>query len=421
MCSWPSGSIKDFPPLNPADFNAVPVTLYVWIDGFNPPPMTDPKADPKAEPVKKAEPIKLEFGRTDGDTIYVRRTLPGPNGAVNAFTLPATIKVGAGTETVEVLPAVTKSRLDLLDRSLPSFSDTTRITVAGANNYVLARDEKPDPSTKEILWRFAAPDTRVGQVADGKSVRDDIMYFLGNASSHIGRFVDETPSPEKLAEWGLAPTPRLKATIALPSDPTAPKQIVFEFGKDTADPNFVYARVEGKVPVFTLSRSVFDKLVTVDLRDRVIARAMPPAQVNKVKLKGWGGIEMLFEKNAAGVWEAKPPTPATFAVDPAKVSAFVELVARMQAQTFEKGPAEGKHGFGDAKTAFEATLSWPGGAYSVTLGARSTAAHRTTPRPRGWTERTRCSRSRPPRTSPTRTQPPASRSNRRRSPCSAID
>jgi hypothetical protein len=350
-------SINGFPPPNPANFATVAATLFVWVDGFNPP------SAPGAEPVKKSEPVKLEFGRKEGDNVHVRRTRPG--GVVNEFTVPATLKVGTGTETADVLATVSKTRLDLLDRSLPSFADATRIAVSGAANYAIAQDEKPAPGG-ERLWRFVAPDPRAGKVADAATVRNDILYYLANASSQFGRFVDEAPSPPKLAEYGFTPNPRLKVAIDVPG--AATKQIVYELGKD-ADANHVYARVSGKTPVFTLGKAVLDKLTNVDLRDRAVFRDVPVDKVNEVELTGWGGIALKFQKNKDGLWVAQPPTPSSFAVDPGKVTAFLQLLGRTQAKAFEKGPPEAKHGFGDPKQNLQVILRWPGGAISLNVGA----------------------------------------------------
>jgi hypothetical protein len=356
--------IKDFLPVTPADFAAVSATLFVWVDGFNPPPATSPKG----EPVKKAEPTKLEFGRVQGETIYVRRTLPG--GKVDEFTLPTTVRVGAAIETLPVLATVAKTRLDLLDHSLPTFSGTTvtRLTVSGASNYTLVRDEKPDPVTKQRLWRFASPDPRAGQVADEATVQKS-LGDLAKLSSVIGKFVDEEPTPAKLTEYGLAPTPRLKATVDLPPE-SGTKQIVFEFGKDTAEPDKVYARVSGRPAVFTVSRQVFDQLTTADLRDRVIFRNIPVQQVNSVELTGWGGITLKFAKNKDGVWVSQPPTPPAFTVDPAKITAFLTALATTPVKTFEKGSAENdKYGFKDRKVVLNVLVKWPGGEALMNLGA----------------------------------------------------
>ena len=350
-------AIKDFPAPNPTNFAALSATVYVWVDGFNPP------ADPKAEPVKKSEPVKLEFGRREGDAVYVKRTLP--NGQVGEFALAATIKLSA-TETADLMQAVTKSRLDLLDRGLPSFSETTpiRIAVTGTNTYTLTKDEKIDPLTRDVLWRFTEPPTRKGEIADASAVRNDLIYALANQSSWFDRFVDETPTPEKLVEYGLSP-PRLKVVVG--TDAKGDAGSGFEYGKDTVDPDKVYARVIGRPAVFTIQRRAFDRFANPDLRDRVIFRNVPAAQVNAVELTGWGGVSLKFEKNAAGVWTGPPGQ--TFQVDPNKLNAFIELLTRAPVKSFEKGPPEAKHGFGDPKQNLAVLLKWPGGAISLNLGA----------------------------------------------------
>jgi len=349
-------TIKDFPAPNPAHFAAIAATLYVWVDGFNQPPPTDTKV----EPVKKGEPIKLEFGSKEGDTIYVRRTRSG--GQVNEFALPTMLKIATG-ETVDVLAAVSKTRLDLLDPSLPTFSSDAalKLTVTGQNNYTLEKSEKPDPSTGERLWHFAAPEPK-GRTADTNAV-EELLMLLGTTQS-VTRYVDEQPTPQQLAEYGFAPAPRLKAVVGLIG-----QERVYEFGKDAADPAFVYARVGGKAAVFTLPRLVFDRLANPDLRDRVVFRDVPVKQVNEVELTGWGGITLKFQKNKDGVWTPQPPTPPTFVVDPTKVNLFLELLGRTRVKTFEKGPPEGKHGFGDPKQNLQVILRWPGGAISLNIGA----------------------------------------------------
>jgi len=363
-------SIKEFPPSNPAHFAAIAATLYVWADGFTAP------TDPKAEPAKKAEPTKLEFGAKIGDTVYVRRTRP--DGQVNEFGLPATIKVG--TEAFDVLATVVKSRLDLLDRTLPSFSDTARIAVAGLTNYTLARDEKADPGT-EPLWRYATPDPRAGQIVDGKTVREDIIYYLANLSSRVDKFVDEAPAPEKLAEWGLGATPRLKVTVDLPAETNGTKQLVFEFGKDTPDPEKVFARVSGRAAVFTVARQVLDKLAAPDLRDRVVFRALRPTDLTRIELRGWIGlvgkdeIRIKLEKNKDGVWVvpaaapgAPPNAPAGFVADSAKINAFLNLVATTPAKTFEKGKPEMK-GFAPPEPFLELNAFGPNLAMFLNIGS----------------------------------------------------
>jgi len=347
-------SIKDFPAPTPANFAAISATAYVWVDGFNP-----PGADPKAEPTKRGEPVKLEFGRKDGETIYVRRTLPG--GLVGEFAVTAAVRTDTSLVPVDLLSAVLKARLDLLDRSLASFSDATptRIAAAGAGNYTIAREQTP--GVLDPAWRFAAPDPRAGQFADGAPVRNDIIYVLANLSSQLDKFVWEGDEPAKLAEYGFTPVPQLKVTVDLPPEAGAAgaKPVVFEFGKAATDPEKVYARQVGRAVVFTVPKAAMTRLATPDLRDRTVFRDVPAARVNVIEVTGWGGIGLKFEKNVAGVWEGKPPTPPAFAVDPARVAAFLDLVARTTVKEFQKGPPDPKQGFGDLKQTLDVTLRWP--------------------------------------------------------------
>ncbi len=362
-------SIKDFPAPNPANFAAIAATIDVWVDGFNPP------IAPKAEPGKKGPgAVKLEFGRKEGETIYVRRTLP--DGQVSEFTVPAMIKLGIG-ESVDVMAAVAKSRLDLLDPSLPSFSDTTptRIAVSGANNYTLAKDPSV-PGAKETLWRFVVPEARKGQVADSNGVLE-LLNLLGTSQGSFGKYVDENPA--KPEDFGLAP-PRLKVVIGL--DAKSENDRGFEFGKDTADPDKVYARVIGKTAVFTIQRRALDQFTNPDLRDRVVFRGVPAGQVTTMKLEGWGNllgnspITVSLEKNKDGIWVvtpsaagAPPNAPAGFVVDPAKVNAFLDLLTTTRVRSFESGPPALKNGFGDKNQYLIVTLTWPGGAISLNIGA----------------------------------------------------
>ncbi|MDY3554675.1 DUF4340 domain-containing protein [Gemmata sp. JC717] len=356
-------TVKDFPAA--ANF-PVAVTVSVWVDGFQ------AAADPKAEPTKK--PIKLEFGPREGDSVRVRRSVPDQPPV--EFILPAQVRVGAGLDAADVEASVKKTRLDLLDPSLPTFGSdaVTTLTVSGANGFTVTKDEKPDPATKEVLWRYTAPEAKKGQVADAKTL-DGLLQLLSTTQS-VTRFVDESldaakpDEAKKLEEYGFVPGPRMKVVVGL--SPTSPdKERVYEFGKDAADPNFVYARVGGRSAVFTLPRLVFDRFVNPDLRDRLVLRAVP-ATVNKVELRGWGDAgfvtELIFEKSKEGGWVATKAPPGYMA-DPAKVSAFVDILTRERAKTFEKGVPEGKHGFGDPKASLQVVLHWPGGAVPLTFGS----------------------------------------------------
>src|SRR5262249_12097 len=149
----------------------------------------------------------------------------------------------------------------------------------------------------------------------------------------------------------LAPaSPRMRVTIGLKSTDPADKERVYLFGKETADPNYVYTQQAGRAVVFTVPKLVFDRFAAADLRDKAIFR-FDPAAITGIELKGWGKLgvvtELKLEKNKDGVWVATQPPG--FALDPAKVTAFVELLARTRVKAFLPGTPTPDQGFGNDK------------------------------------------------------------------------
>jgi hypothetical protein len=358
-------TIKSFPPANPADFTPgeVKAEVKVWADGL------EPATDPKAEPKEKGKPTVLVFGRKEGDSIHVRRTLP--DGTTSEFVMPERVRAGVGPDTVDLVETVARRRLDLLDPTLKTFATdaVNKITVGGAANYELEKDEKKDPSTNTDRWTFLAPPDRKGQTADAATVAE-MLRILGTTQS-VSRFVDETPSPEKLAEYGLAPaSPRMKVTIGLKTADPADKERVYLFGKETADPNYVYAQQAGRAAVFTVPKLVFDRFAHADLRDRAIFR-FDPASIAGIEIKGWGKTGLVFElhaeKNTDGVWV--PSKPKEFALDPAKVNAFLTLLSKTTVKSFVPGPQTPEQGFGNEKEYLHILLKPAnGGPIAIQLG-----------------------------------------------------
>ena len=214
---------------------------------------------------------------------------------------------------------MTKTRLDFLDPNLKTFSTevVNKITVSGIKNYELDKEEKKDLSSNQDRWTFVVPADQKGKTADANTVLE-MLRILGTTHS-VTRFVDETPSPAKLIEYGLAPpampppmsppSPRLKVVIGLKGTEAADKERVYEFGAITGD--FVYARQTGKAAVFTLPKFVFDKFAEADLRDRAIFQ-FDLAKISGIEFQGWKGMtgivtELNFEKNKEGTWTVKSP------------------------------------------------------------------------------------------------------------------
>jgi hypothetical protein len=365
--------VKSFPAPNPANFapGELRGTIKIWVGGFE--VSKDPKADPKAEPKETGKPIVLEFGKKEADgTIHVRRTLA--DGTQAYFLLPEKVKLPNTVDPVDFVATANKSRLDMLDSSLRGFAMTiaTKLTVSGTMNFELEKDEKPDPYTRGPLWRFNKPDDRKGQTADAVVV-DDMLAALANTQSAT-RLVDESPDAAKLAEYGLGPVPGKKET---PGDPPAPRlrvvvgikdaidasdrERIYEFGTPLpGDANLVYARQAGRSVVFALPKSLVDKF-SADLRDKSIFR-FDPANVTKVQFRGWKGVtgglqDLHFERNKDGAWVVAHSTIPGYAVDPAKVNAFLGTLSRSRVKEFVAGPPNPSMGFGDEKESLNVKLS----------------------------------------------------------------
>jgi hypothetical protein len=369
-------TIKSFPPVNPANFAPpeIKAEIKLWVDGFE--PNTDPKADLKAEPKEKNKPTVLLLGKKEADSIYVRRTLP--DGTTADFLVPDKIKLTAANATLDLVPTVAKTRIELLDPNLKTFSSeiANKITVTGVKNYELDKSEKKDPSTNKDKWTFAAPADQKGKTADAGTI-EDMLRYLGTTHS-VARFVDESPTPAKLIEYGFAPmmppppmptpAPRLKVVIGLKGTDALDKERVFEFGAISGD--YVYARQPGKAAVFTLPKLVYDKFADADLRDREIFH-FDVAQINAVELKGWGAagfqIKLSFEKKD-GTWKALEP--AGFMVDPRKVENFLGTLSTTSVKSFQAGMPTPQQGAGDIKVSLDITLkSASGPPITITLAA----------------------------------------------------
>jgi len=371
-------TIRSFPAANDANFTAAQVELKVWSDAFE--PSTDPKAEPK--PRDKAQPTTLIFGKTEADSIYVRRV--SPDGAKADFLLADKVKLGVPGEPVDLVSAIKKDRLDLLDASLKSFSPeiANKVVVSGSANYELNKDIRTDSATGGDHWTFAAPADKKGQSADADTVAE-MLRLLGTTRS-VTKFVSETPDEAALVGYGLAaaktppkdapPAPRLKVTIGLKDAPVGEQERIYEFGNPTADPGFVYARQAGKAAVFTVPRLVYDKFAAPDLRDRHLFH-FDPKQVTTIEFKGWGKAgfvaELQFVKNKDGAWIIQsPPTPASFMLDPAKLGAFLELLSKTKVKSFLTGAERPEYGFGNDKEYLQITLKGAGGPLlAMNLGA----------------------------------------------------
>ena len=171
-------------------------TVRLWTDGLEAPAKAEGDKLPP-EPKLKGVPVELIFGKTEGDSVFVRKV---------ADNTKVDLKVPA-----PMLGLVTRGRLDFLDPKLKSFATQQATRLAfnrGTEPIELTKADAPPGG-----WTYQKPDARKGQSADAQVV-SSLLGLLSGLSSE--RVVSEKPSPDDLKKWGLDPAaPRMKVTVGL--------------------------------------------------------------------------------------------------------------------------------------------------------------------------------------------------------------
>ncbi|MBY0515064.1 MAG: DUF4340 domain-containing protein [Gemmataceae bacterium] len=423
-------AVKDFPPPNDANFapNELKAELKLWSETETP---ADPKqmSDPNYEPRPKGNPVVIQIGKVVADPtgrtteIYVRRTLP--SGAKADFILPGEVKVGGssspsplgpqsfpgatGTDA-NVLGTLAKTRLDLLDPSLKSFSPSpgvvTKLTLSPANQPTLevSYDDKPDPpyypTGKWTYSRFPAgqPQAKSPPLSADPNELFGLLQTLATLSA--AGFDIERPSEAQRVERGVgAANPRLKVTVtlkaqtpppALPGQPAPPpaaaEERVYYLGNDVArdGKTYVYAMQEGRNVVFLLDKAMFDRLAAADVRDRTVVR-FDVAKVRRVTVFGWaernpaGPVNVLaFDKNPQGNWVYAPFPPGQaitgipvqsppLTLDPGKVNTFLAALNGLRADSFLPPGQRPEYGFAPNQKGFGVVIEVEGSPQPIRL------------------------------------------------------
>ena len=149
--------------------------------------------------------------RPRATTVHVRRVMP--DGAKADFVLPDKIKFGLSQDAVDLVGTLKKTRLDLLDPSLKTFSPevASKVTVSGVANYDLDKDEKKDSSTGGERWTYAGPADKKGQTADAGTIAE-MLRILGTTQS-VTKFISEAPDEAALIGYGFV-APKMPANDA---------------------------------------------------------------------------------------------------------------------------------------------------------------------------------------------------------------
>ncbi|MFO0797891.1 MAG: DUF4340 domain-containing protein [Gemmataceae bacterium] len=364
--------VKEFPPTTDAAFAAPAAEVKLYADAL------EATADPKAAPKLKAGvvPTVLVFGKKDAAGVWVRRTRP--DGSKTDFVVPDKVKVGAAPTETDVLAAVTKTRFDYLDPTLPGFSQfqATKLTISDGATVKNEVEKEKTTGVAEPAWKYLKPEPMKGQTADAGSV-GDLLNLL--STQQAGRFVRELGDADKGKEkdiylgYGLAAeAPRLKVVVGLDA-PAPGNERVYYLGNETDDKQNVFARVEGRPVVFTVPKGIVaDRLAGADLRDRTLVR-FDASKLNRVQVRGWKDVtggEMLVRefRKEGGNWVAKQPPG--FSLDPPKVDDLVRAVQQLRVKDFREGGEHPDHRVNPEANGFEVTLEFDGApTLVVSIGA----------------------------------------------------
>jgi len=115
--------------------------------------------------------------------------------------------------------------------------------------------------------------------------------------------------------------------------------------------------------VFTVSKSLFDKLASTDLQDKTIVR-FEVAKVKKVKIRGWrekSGRMLTTEverQGGTGKWVAIDPPGAS--IDPSKVDSFLQDIRNLKVKEYLAPGRRLEHHFPPEDAGFEITLELDG-------------------------------------------------------------
>jgi hypothetical protein len=339
-----------------ADFapNELKAVVTVWQDGLGATALPE-AGKPMPEPPLKGDPVVLTFGKKVGETVTVKRTEKNRS---SEYLIPD-----------HVLPTVAKGRLEFLSASVPTFA-TNKVAKAtfdrpgGAVEVVKAAGE-PDAAFPLGKWTFARPANQKDKLADQPRTAE----LLGLVSSlRAQKVVSENPTEAELKSFGLVPTPRLRVSIELNDEPG--KIRGYEFGAETADKGFVYARHSGSPLVYTVPRVEVDRLMNDDLRDAQLFR-IDRSKLTGFSLRGWTGmipVPPMHEYVKKGPdWTCT--APPNVAADPVKVASFLTQLELLRVAKFV-GPAKPEHKLDVASGAVEITFKIENGTPIVfTVGA----------------------------------------------------
>ena len=317
--------VKEFPDSAKGDaaygLEEPAVELAIWQNGIVPEKKDETKkeGEKKNEPEKKPElqgkaTLKLLFGKREKDLVYVRRIAP-----------PLSTLVAAPESLFAI---VSRPRADYLDLTLPSFDFTKVSKVAFNRDAEKIELEKIGDKPESAEWKILLPAALAGTTANA-NLCDQVVDSL--RALHADKIVAAKATDADLERFGLKP-PRIEATVTLKD---SAEKLVFQFGNETDDKQYFYARFGGKDRVYRVARVSIVPLLQGEIQDLTIFR-VDPKKVTSLKMTGWkdvavNPVTLEFTRKSPIEWSCKQDDKD---VDSAKVERFIDSLSLVRADRF---------------------------------------------------------------------------------------
>ncbi|HEY8425548.1 MAG TPA: DUF4340 domain-containing protein [Limnochordales bacterium] len=210
-------------------------------------------------------------------------------------------------------------------RLVPLEVDDVRRVRIRRDGVTLEARRDPQAPVAERRWRLTAPLEAPGDTQAIESVLRDLEF------ARISRFVDDEPSADSLARWGLAsPRAVIEVEYVTSDDGETTATAVVMVGNE-ADEGGRYVKLAGSPSVYTLPQSDLRAALEADadawVRHRVLGLARSEIQRISIGMEGRPGPYTL-ERDHQG-WKLMPQGQT---LETSEVESWLDSLWRLQAQ-----------------------------------------------------------------------------------------
>ena len=211
-------------------------------------------------------------------------------------------------------------------RLVPLAVDDVRLVRIRRDGVTLEARRDPQAPVAERRWRLMAPYQAPGDTQAIESVLRDLEF------ARIGRFVDDEPSADALAGWGLAsPRAVIEVEYVASEQAETTATVVVMVGHE-ADEGSRYVKLAGSPSVYTLPQSDLQAALEAAaddwVRRRVLGLARSEIQRISIGMEGRPGPYTL-ERDPQGGWRLAPQGEA---LETGEVESWLDSLWRLQAE-----------------------------------------------------------------------------------------